>query len=135
MQFSDELEIVEFLLKALSEASLTFFACFCCLCSGVKSRPAWYAAHWLFGTAGVLLGFYNIYTGMHAYELMSGKSLRTINILFSIQLSFVAFVYLTQDRWQYFLEQGKFSKSVTPTYNEQKPKPGHEAHIEVIPAA
>lgn len=102
---------------------------------GVRSRPAWYAAHWLFGTAGVLLGFYNIYTGMHAYELMSGKSLRTINILFSIQLSFVAFVYLTQDRWQYFLEQGKFSKSVTPTYNEQKPKPGHEAHIEVIPTA
>ena len=146
MQFSDELEIVEFLLKALSEAIICwgakvdspvspFFACFCCLCSGVKSRPAWYAAHWLFGTAGVLLGFYNIYTGMHAYELMSGKSLRTINILFSIQLSFVAFVYLTQDRWQYFLEQGKFSKSVTPTYNEQKPKPGHEAHIEVIPTA
>ncbi|KAG0613403.1 hypothetical protein M758_6G100100 [Ceratodon purpureus] len=101
---------------------------------GMKSRPAWYAAHWLFGTAGVLLGFYNIYTGLHAYELMSGKSLRTLNILFSIQLSIVAFIYLTQDRYQYFKEQGRFSKSVTPMYNDQKPKDeGLDARTQGLP--
>jgi hypothetical protein len=106
--------------------------------SGVKSRPAWFAAHWLTGTGGVLLGFYNIYTGLHAYEIMSGKSLRTLNILFSIQLSFVAFVYLTQDRWQYLEDQGKFSKTVTPMYNGQTQKNGTassqtETHIQIIP--
>lgn len=118
---------------------------------GVRSRTVWYTLHWLTGTGGVLLGFYNIYTGMHAYELMHGKSLRTINILFSIEISFVAFVYLTQDRWLYLRDQGRFSKTVTPMYNgtnDQKPiqngpttmahqtaDSNHEAHIQIIPNA
>ena len=114
-------------------------AFFCC--SGMKSRPAWYAAHWLFGTAGVLLGFYNIYTGLTAYEHMSGRSQRTLNILFSIQLSVVAFIYLTQDRFQYFKEQGRFSKTVSPMMTSNypmKPKPDgtvHESHVQIIPNA
>lgn len=82
------------------------------------------------------MGFYNIYTGMHAYELMSGKSLRTINILFSIQLAVVAFIYLTQDRWQYYEEQGRYAKTVTPMHDNQMPKPeGHHAQIQIIPTA
>jgi hypothetical protein len=110
----------------------------CCVQSGVDSRSIWYATHWLFGTAGVLLGFYNIYTGLHAYELMSGKSLRTINILFSIQLAVVAFLYLAQDRWQYLGEQGSSSKSLTPGSEGQKTseqQEGHHAHVQIIPTS
>lgn len=96
---------------------------------GVRSRPIWYGIHWILGTAGVVLGFYNIYTGLHAYEVMSGTSLRTLQILFSIQLSFCALLYLTQDRWQYLIAQGKYSKTVTPVYNGQKPKAENENEV------
>lgn len=36
---------------------------------GVTTRPIWYALHWLVGTGAVILGWYNIYTGLHAYEV------------------------------------------------------------------
>lgn len=86
----------------------------------MRTRPIWYSLHWLTGTAGVVLGFYNIYTGLHAYEQMKQTSLRTLQILFSIQLSVVALVYLTQDRWGYLKQQGTYSKTVTPVYKGQK---------------
>jgi hypothetical protein len=86
--------------------------------SGGRSRPLWYAAHWLVGTGAVVLGFINIFIGMHVYELLSGKSLRTVNILFAIQLGVLAVIYLAQDRWQYLREQGTLSKMVTPVYTQ-----------------
>jgi hypothetical protein len=69
---------------------------------------------------------------------MSGKSLRTINILFSIQLAVVAFLYLAQDRWQYLGEQGSSSKSLTPGSEGQKTseqQEGHHAHVQIIPTS
>jgi len=89
---------------------------------GGRTRPIWYGIHWLFGTGGVVLGFYNIYTGLNAYEHMGQTSLRTLQILFSIQLSVVALVYLTQDRWSYAKQQGTYSKTVTPVYKGQNAK-------------
>lgn len=86
--------------------------------SGGRSRPLWYAAHWLVGTGAVVLGFINIFIGMHVYELVSGTSLRTFNILFAIELGVLGVIYLSQDRWQYLREQGTLSKTVTPMYSQ-----------------
>lgn len=87
---------------------------------GQPVRPFWYGLHWLVGTATVILGFINIYIGMHVYELISSKSLRTWNILFSIQLSVMGLIYLAQDRWGYLQEQGQVSKPIAPQVSNGK---------------
>lgn len=73
---------------------------------GMKWRCLWYFVHWIFGTGGVILGIVNTYIGFNSYQLMSSRSLRTLNILFSIEVSLIATVYLLQDRWNYLLQQG-----------------------------
>ena len=97
--------------------------------SGGRSRPLWYAAHWLVGTGAVVLGFINIFIGMHVYEIISGKSLRTVNILFAIELGVLGVIYLAQDRWQYLREQGTLSKMVTPMYNQHHADPKANANV------
>eukprot|EP00249_Psilotum_nudum_P032159 c47352_g1_i1 orf=443-1234(-) len=86
---------------------------------GVAVRPYWYGLHWLIGTAAVILGFINIYIGMRVYELITTNSLRSLNILFSIQLSFLGLIYLTQDRWNYMKRQGHVIKRASPPPLEQ----------------
>lgn len=81
---------------------------------GHPFRQFWYALHWLIGTATVILGFINIYIGLHVYELISSSSLRTWNILFSIQLSVMGLIYLAQDRWEYLQDQGQYTKPIAP---------------------
>jgi hypothetical protein len=36
-------------------------------CRGSGVRPAWYFVHWLFGTAAIILGWFNIFKGLDVY--------------------------------------------------------------------
>lgn len=36
-------------------------------CRGTAIRPAWFAVHWLFGTAAIILGWFNIFKGLDEY--------------------------------------------------------------------
>lgn len=66
--------------------------------SGVRSRSVWYGLRWIVGTARVILIYYNIYTRLHAYMVMRGMRLQTLQTLFSIRLGFIGLMYLPQDR-------------------------------------
>nr|PNR31488.1 hypothetical protein PHYPA_025609 [Physcomitrium patens] len=65
---------------------------------GVRSRSVWYGLRWIVGTARVILIYYNIYTRLHAYMVMRGMRLQTLQTLFSIRLGFIGLMYLPQDR-------------------------------------
>ncbi|MCO5560093.1 hypothetical protein L7F22_013700 [Adiantum nelumboides] len=82
---------------------------------GAKGRPIWYGIHWVLGTGSMILCFVNLYIGMHIWEHVTKGSIRNLNIAFSIQVAFMAFVYLVQDRWDYMVEQGHgLSKPIAP---------------------
>ncbi|GLJ08558.1 hypothetical protein SUGI_0091270 [Cryptomeria japonica] len=90
---------------------------------GMQGRCLWYFVHWILGTGGVILGIVNTYIGFRAYELMSLTSLRTLNILFSIEVSVIGAFYLIQDRWDYLIQQGALkAMPVTPAvvYSQQE---------------
>eukprot|EP01018_Ginkgo_biloba_P025328 Gb_09965 [translate_table: standard] len=91
---------------------------------GMKGRTIWYSVHWILGVGGVILGIVNTYIGIHAYEVMNSSSIRTLNILFSIEVSVIGAFYLIKDRWDYLLQQGVLSsQSVVPALgNDQKPQ-------------
>lgn len=82
---------------------------------GSRVRPFWYGLHWILGTGAAVLGFISIFIGMHVYELISRKSLRTFNILFSIQLGIFSVIYLLQDRWDYLRQQGQLPQHISPS--------------------
>ncbi|XP_002978115.2 cytochrome b561 domain-containing protein At4g18260 [Selaginella moellendorffii] len=73
--------------------------------TGQTARPVWFVLHWLLGTTTIILGFYNVYNGLRIYEMITQKSQRTLNILFSIQIAVMAVIYLLQDKWNYVKEQ------------------------------
>ena len=73
---------------------------------GCKGRSVWFFAHWLLGTSVCLLGILNIYTGLQAYHEKTSRSIHLWTIIFTIQLSFMAFIYLLQDKWVYMQKQG-----------------------------
>ncbi|GLT59837.1 hypothetical protein SLA2020_326340 [Shorea laevis] len=73
---------------------------------GSKRRSAWYLAHWILGTITSLVGIINIYTGLEAYHEKTSRGTRLWTILFTIQVSIIAFFYLLQDKWEYMQKQG-----------------------------
>ncbi|KAL5791699.1 hypothetical protein ACOSP7_000293 [Xanthoceras sorbifolium] len=73
---------------------------------GSKGRSVWFFAHWLLGTAVCLLGILNVYTGLQAYHEKTSRSIHLWTIIFTIQISFIAFLYLLQDKWVYMKKQG-----------------------------
>ncbi|KAB5534287.1 hypothetical protein DKX38_017373 [Salix brachista] len=73
---------------------------------GNKRRSTWYFVHWILGTVISLVGIINIYTGFSAYRRKMSRSTRLLAILFTAQVSFMAFVYLFQDRWEHIQQQG-----------------------------
>lgn len=103
----------------------------------MKGRSLWYFVHWLLGTGGVILGIVNTYSGFHSYEFLNSTSLRTVNILFSIEVSFIAVFYLIQDRWNYLIQQGPLkTKTVAPAIvdsQQQQPQqdqvPASQGHV------
>ena len=75
-------------------------------CRGNKGRRLWYFAHWLLGTTISLVGIFNIYTGLEAYNKRTSKSTSLWTILFTTQVFFMAILYLIQDKWEYMQKQG-----------------------------
>ncbi|GAY35120.1 hypothetical protein CUMW_014410 [Citrus unshiu] len=73
---------------------------------GNKRRSMWYVVHWLLGTAISLVGIINIYTGLKAYHNKTSRSTTLWTILFTAQISLIAFFYLFQDKWHYLQKQG-----------------------------
>lgn len=72
---------------------------------GAPVRPYWYSVHWLLGTTVAVLGIINCYIGINIYQFIHG-SIRTLNTLFTVQVAFMGFAYVLQDRLTYILRQG-----------------------------
>ncbi|TVU20302.1 hypothetical protein EJB05_36506 [Eragrostis curvula] len=72
---------------------------------GVKTRSAWYLAHWLLGLAICVVGIANVYIGLHTYQERTGRSARMWTLLLTVEVAAMAFVYLFQDRWSYVVRQ------------------------------
>ncbi|KAJ4729018.1 Cytochrome b561 domain-containing protein [Melia azedarach] len=73
---------------------------------GSRGRSLWFFAHWVLGTAVSLLGILNIYTGLQAYHEKTSRSISLWTILLTIEISFIVFLYLLQDKWVYMQKQG-----------------------------
>ncbi|KAL5839114.1 hypothetical protein ACOSQ4_011722 [Xanthoceras sorbifolium] len=73
---------------------------------GNKRRRTWYFVHWLLGTSVSLVGSINIYTGLRAYHHKTSRSTTIWTILFTAEISSIAFFYLFQDKWEYMQKQG-----------------------------
>ncbi|GMN43288.1 hypothetical protein TIFTF001_012491 [Ficus carica] len=73
---------------------------------GKKGRKVWYVVHWILGTMTSVVGVINIYTGLEAYHKKTSRSTRLWTILFTAEVSLIAFFYLFQDKNDYILKQG-----------------------------
>ncbi|EXC29383.1 hypothetical protein L484_021693 [Morus notabilis] len=71
-----------------------------------KGRKMWYFVHWILGTLISLVGIINIYTGLEAYHKKTSRSTRLWTILFTVEVSLIAFFYLFQDKKDYMQKQG-----------------------------
>lgn len=76
--------------------------------------------HWLLGTAVSLLGILNVYSGLQAYHEKTSRSIRLWIIIFTAEMSFIAFLYLLQDKWVDMQNQGVImaSEPIRPTEKE-----------------
>ncbi|KAJ7968922.1 Cytochrome b561 domain-containing protein [Quillaja saponaria] len=81
---------------------------------GKKERSYWYFMHWILGTIISLVGIINIYTGLRAYQKKTRRSTTIWTILFTTEVSFIAFFYLFQDRLEYMQKQGVILDSELP---------------------
>ncbi|XVE88365.1 hypothetical protein DITRI_Ditri19aG0063900 [Diplodiscus trichospermus] len=82
---------------------------------GNKRRSTWYLTHWILGTVISLVGIINIYTGLKAYHKKTSRSSGIWTILFTAEVSFIAFFYLFQDKWEYIQKQGLILGNSQPT--------------------
>ncbi|XP_021898480.1 cytochrome b561 domain-containing protein At2g30890 [Carica papaya] len=87
---------------------------------GCKGRSGWFLAHWLMGSAMTVLGIINTYTGLEAYHEKTSTSIKLWSILFTCQISFIAFLYLFQDKWPYIQIQGVISGNLQPNHNHKE---------------
>ncbi|KAJ4975424.1 hypothetical protein NE237_000530 [Protea cynaroides] len=89
---------------------------------GSKRRSMWYFSHWSLGTGVSMLGIINIYTGLQAYQKKTLRSTRLWTILFTAEISFIAFLYLLQDKWNYLQKQGVIlgNEPTMPTANQKE---------------
>lgn len=75
-------------------------------CRGRKERSLWYFVHWMLGTVISLGVIINIYTGINVYIKKTSRSATLWTILFTAEVSVIAFLYLLQDKWEYLQKQG-----------------------------
>ncbi|XP_059439701.1 cytochrome b561 domain-containing protein At4g18260 [Corylus avellana] len=73
---------------------------------GRKERSLWYFVHWMLGTVISLGVIINIYTGINVYIKKTSRSATLWTILFTAEVSVIAFLYLLQDKWEYLQKQG-----------------------------
>ncbi|MQL90801.1 hypothetical protein Taro_023414 [Colocasia esculenta] len=74
---------------------------------GAKGRTLWFFVHWFMGTGLCVLAIVTIYFGLHAYQVKTQRSTKIWTVLFTAEVSAIAFVYLLQDRWDYMQKQGR----------------------------
>ncbi|CAM6016637.1 unnamed protein product [Sphagnum balticum] len=104
---------------------------------GQVSRVPWYFIHWLFGTAAVLLAWYNIFKGLDLY--VQGWTVGTqkdLYVLFSLNVAILGFAYLFLDRFNHLMNQAKEQNVVHPNARyplgtEGKPNNLHESGVQV----
>lgn len=60
------------------------------------------------------MGFINIFIGMYLYEQITSKNIKGLNVAFATQIGIMGLIYMSQDRWQYLVEQGNVSRTVDP---------------------
>ncbi|KAA8514945.1 hypothetical protein F0562_018268 [Nyssa sinensis] len=101
---------------------------------GRKGRSTWYCVHWLLGTTISLVGIFNIYTGLEAYHKRTSRSIGLWTILFTAQISFMAFFYLIQDKWEYMQKQVVISGNEPITPSDQVIIPQMNNQKEVLNA-
>ncbi|KAL0002273.1 hypothetical protein SO802_016054 [Lithocarpus litseifolius] len=91
---------------------------------GSKGRSVWFFMHWLLGTAVCLLGVLNIYTGLQAYHEKTSRGIRFWTIIFTAEMSFLAFFYLFQDKWLHIQKQGVVlgNEPIMPNDQEISPR-------------
>ncbi|KAK6917202.1 Cytochrome b561/ferric reductase transmembrane [Dillenia turbinata] len=102
---------------------------------GVKGRGKWYFIHWMLGTFVSLIGTINIYTGLQAYHERTLKSVTLWNILYTAEVSFMAFLYLFQDKWEYMQKQRVIignNEMITPA-NQPNPPLQLDTKNELVP--
>ncbi|XP_041028202.1 cytochrome b561 domain-containing protein At4g18260-like [Juglans microcarpa x Juglans regia] len=87
---------------------------------GKKERRLWYFVHWMLGTIISLCGIINIYTGLKAYTKKTRRSTAIWTVLFTAEVSFIAFFYLFQDKWEYMQKQGEILGNVPITLSNQQ---------------
>ncbi|XP_039058232.1 cytochrome b561 domain-containing protein At4g18260-like [Hibiscus syriacus] len=96
---------------------------------GSKRRSTWYLTHWILGTATSMVGIINIYTGLEAYHKKTSKSSGIWTILFTAQVSFIAFFYLFQDKWEHIQKQLPNSQASS----QQRTLPsGHQENAVIV---
>ncbi|PSS14281.1 Cytochrome b561 domain-containing protein [Actinidia chinensis var. chinensis] len=88
---------------------------------GSRGRSVWFFVHWLMGTAVSILGIINVYTGLHSYHKKTSRSIKFWTMIFTGEISFIAFLYLFQDKWDYILKQGVVlgNEPVQPTTDKE----------------
>ncbi|OVA07249.1 Cytochrome b561 [Macleaya cordata] len=88
---------------------------------GIKGRSKWFFVHWALGTGVTILGIINIYTGLHAYQTKTSRSVRLWSILFTAEVCLITFIYLFQDKWKYMQNQGMVLRTepIMPTSDDQ----------------
>lgn len=87
---------------------------------GKKARSLWYFVHWMLGTIISLAGIINIYTGLKAYSNKTSRSTTLWTVLFTAEVSFIAFFYLFQDKWLYMQKQGVILGNLPITLSNQE---------------
>ncbi|XP_071721403.1 cytochrome b561 domain-containing protein At4g18260 [Rutidosis leptorrhynchoides] len=85
---------------------------------GTRERTFWYVFHWIFGTAISLVGILNTYTGLKAYHKRTSMSARLWSILFTVEVTFMAFFYLFQEKWDYMHKQAEISAATAGDHHE-----------------
>ncbi|XP_054778928.1 cytochrome b561 domain-containing protein At4g18260-like [Prosopis cineraria] len=104
---------------------------------GKKERSYWYIMHWIVGTTVSLVGIINIYTGLRAYHKRTLKSTTLWTILFTLQVSIFALLFLLQDKLDYLKKQ----TLILPTSIHHSPpivssiNPHNHTHKELIPVS
>ncbi|KAG6498486.1 cytochrome b561 domain-containing protein At2g30890-like [Zingiber officinale] len=73
---------------------------------GMKTRSLWYLVHWLLGTGVCVLGIANIFIGLHTFHEKTSSIVSLWAVLFTAEVSFMAFLYLLQCKWEYVMKQG-----------------------------
>ncbi|KAF7145168.1 hypothetical protein RHSIM_Rhsim04G0082400 [Rhododendron simsii] len=101
-------------------------ACIGCLRPhrGSRVRSVWFFVHWALGTSVSAFGIINVYTGLQGYKERTSKSVRVWTIMFTAEITLIAFLYLFQDKWHYIQKQGVIlgNEPVSPTDQEIAPR-------------